>query len=77
MNQTSNWIYPLPNELAKNKVKLSFTEEADWEAYFLQEAKQALALKSEITKTDTEIDRMVYELYGLTEDEINIVESTN
>jgi len=55
-------------------VKLSLTEETEWEAYFLQEAKQALALKSEITKTDQEIDRMVYELYGLTEEEIKIVE---
>jgi len=61
-------------ELAKKKVKLSLTEEAEWEAYFLQEAKQALALKSEIDKTDAEIDRMVYELYGLTEEEIRIVE---
>jgi hypothetical protein len=76
-----NWYflsYPeLITELAKKKVKLSLTEEAEWEAYFLQEAKQALALKSEIDKTDKEIDRMVYELYGLTEEEIRIVEGTN
>jgi hypothetical protein len=64
-------------ELAKKKVKLTLTEEAEWEAYFLQEAKQALALKSEIDKTDKEIDRMVFELYGLTEEEIRIVEGTN
>ena len=61
-------------ELAKKKVKLSLKEEAEWEAYFLEEAKQALALKSEIDKTDKEIDRMVYELYGLTKEEIKIVE---
>jgi type I restriction-modification system DNA methylase subunit len=61
-------------ELAKKKVKMSLSEENEWEAFFVQEAKQALALKSEITKTDTEIDRMVYELYGLTEEEIRIVE---
>ncbi len=51
------------------------SEEAKLEAFFLQEAKQALALKSEISKTDAEIDRMVYELYGSTEEEIKIVES--
>jgi len=61
-------------ELAKKKIKLSLTGEAEWEAYFLQEAKQALALKSEISKTDKEIDRMVYELYGLADEEIKIVE---
>jgi len=61
-------------ELIKKKVKLSLKEEAEWEAYFLEEVKQALALKSEIAKTDKEIDRMVYQLYGLTEEEIGIVE---
>jgi hypothetical protein len=40
----------------------------------LQEAKQVLILKSEIDKTDAEIDRKVYELYGLTKEEIGIVE---
>ena len=61
-------------ELSKKKVKLTLKEEAEWETYFLEEAKQALALNSEIDKTDQEIDRMVYELYGLTEEEIKIVE---
>ena len=61
-------------ELAKKKVKLSLKEEAEWEAYFLEEAKQALAIKSEIDKTDQEIDHMVYALYGLSEEEIGIVE---
>ena len=64
-------------ELAKKKVKLSLSEEAEWEAYFMQEAKQALVLKSEIYKTDQEIDRMVYQLYDLTEEEIKIEEGTN
>ena len=61
-------------ELTKKKVKLSLKEEAEWEAYFLEEAKQALEIKSEIAKTDKEIDRMVYQLYGLTKEEIEIVE---
>ena len=43
-------------------------------AYFLQESKKTVKLLSEIDKTDKEIDRMVYELYGLTEEEIRIVE---
>ena len=35
------------------------------------------ALEREIAATDREIDRLVYELYGLTEDEIKIVEGQN
>lgn len=34
------------------------------------------ALARQITATDAQIDRLVYELYGLTEEEIEIVEST-
>jgi hypothetical protein len=32
------------------------------------------ALQNAVTTTDAEIDRLVYELYGLTEEEIRIVE---
>ena len=32
------------------------------------------ALQNAVMTTDTEIDRLVYELYGLTEEEIKIVE---
>ncbi len=38
--------------------------------------KKAQTLKSQITLTNREIDRMVYELYGLAEDEIGIVEGS-
>jgi len=41
---------------------------------FNEQKQIAIELKSEIAKTDTEIDRKVYELYGLTEEEIGIVE---
>jgi len=63
-------------ELSKKKVKLTLTEEAEWEDYFLQESKKALALKTNIDTTDKEIDTMVYALYGLTEEEISIVENS-
>ena len=33
-------------------------------------------VKREIESTDRQIDQLVYELYGLSEDEINIVEGT-
>jgi hypothetical protein len=63
-------------ELDKNKIKLSLSEEAEWETYFSTEAKKALELKAQITQTDKEIDQMVYALYELTEDEIKIVEES-
>ena len=42
--------------------------------YFNEQKEKAQTLKAEINKTDQEIDAMVYELYGLTEEEIAIVE---
>ncbi|PHR69755.1 MAG: hypothetical protein COA67_10175 [Lutibacter sp.] len=63
-------------ELAKKKVKLSLSQEAEWEDYFITEQQKAVALKTQIDQTDKEIDQMVYELYGLTEDEIKIVEAS-
>lgn len=63
-------------ELAKKKIKLSLSEEAEWEDYFETESKKAQDLKAQIDKTDKEIDQMVYELYGLSEEEIGIVENS-
>lgn len=62
------------SELAKKKIKLSLTAEAEWEDYFLQEAKKALEIKAAIETTDQEIDQMVYQLYELTDEEIKIIE---
>ena len=64
------------NELKKKKIKLSLSEEAEWEDFFLAEKQKAQVIKSEIDKTDREIDQMVYELYDLTEEEIGIVENS-
>jgi hypothetical protein len=73
-----NWYllsYPeFIKELAKKKIKLSLSDEAEWETYFTTEAKKALDLKAQIDKTDKEIDQMVYKLYDLTDEEIKIVE---
>ncbi|MEX1003113.1 MAG: TaqI-like C-terminal specificity domain-containing protein [Crocinitomicaceae bacterium] len=54
--------------------KLSKTDEMEWMELFEAKKTEALKLKAEIDKTDKEIDKMVYELYGLTEEEIGIVE---
>ena len=57
-------------------MKLSFSKEAEWEEYFIQKQQKAVAIKSEIIATDKAIDKMVYELYGLSEAEISTVENS-
>lgn len=61
-------------ELAKKKIKLSLGDEAEWEDYFVAEQAKATALQNQIAQTDDEINQMVYALYGLTDDEIKIIE---
>ena len=61
-------------ELKKAKIKLSLKDEMEWEEIFLEKKEEAEKVKNEIEMTDKEIDRMVYELYGLSEEEIKIVE---
>jgi len=46
----------------------------EWKALFENDKKIASDLKSKIDATDKEIDAMVYKLYGLSYDEIKIVE---
>lgn len=63
-------------ELKKKKVKLSLDEEAEWLTYFNKKKTEANALQAEIDRVNKQIDQMVYELYGLSEEEINIVEAS-
>ncbi len=56
--------------------ELTKLEEMDWMDVFETKKAQAQALKQQIDTTDKEINAMVYELYGLSEEEISIVENS-
>ena len=61
-------------ELKKQKIKLSLVQQDEWEEYFGQYKAACSELAAKIAATDKEIDARVYDLYGLTEEEIAIVE---
>ena len=63
-------------ELKKKKIKLSLEEEAEWLTYFNKKKTEANTLQAEIDGIDKQIDQIVYELYGLSEEEINVVEAS-
>ena len=65
------------SELKIQRINLSLDQQDEWEEYFNSYKSEINQLQSKIEKTDKEIDQMVYELYGLTEDEIKIVEEAN
>lgn len=62
-------------ELKKQKIKLSLVQQDEWEEYFSQYKAACTELTSAISATDAEIDTRVYNLYGLTDDEIKVIES--
>lgn len=61
-------------ELKKQKIKLTLGQQDEWEEYFNQYKTECQSLKTQIETTDKEIDKKVYELYGLTEEEVKVVE---
>lgn len=60
-------------ELKKQKIKLSLVQQDEWEDYFNQYAQVCKQLAEDIQTTDQEIDNRVFDLYGLTPDERQIV----
>lgn len=69
------FIKELNNSIKKSGgSKLSKSNEMEWMEVFETKKAEVQSLQAEIEKTDNEIDQMVYELYGLSEDEIAIVE---
>jgi type II restriction/modification system DNA methylase subunit YeeA len=61
--------------------KIKFTDKLEernfkqlWQSLFEHDKDLTCKLKNEIEKTDKEIDAMVYKLYGLSDEEIKIVE---
>lgn len=61
---------------ASKGTPLTKKNEFEWMELFEENKKKALELKSQIDQTNKEIDRLVYELYGLTDEEIQIVENS-
>tara|TARA_R110002051_G_scaffold4229_5_gene22725 strand:+ start:49173 stop:52445 length:3273 start_codon:yes stop_codon:yes gene_type:complete len=55
---------------------LTKKDEFEWLELFEENKKKAQDLQSQINQTEKEIDAMVYELYGLTQEEIEIVENS-
>ena len=60
-------------ELKKQKIKLTLVQQDEWEPYFGDYANACQALSQQISETDKEIDTLVFDLYGLTGEEREIV----
>ena len=71
----STFILELNKAIKTVKGKLlTRKDEFNWIDLFEENKQKAQALSAQITQTDNEIDQRVYQLYGLTPEEIAIVE---
>lgn len=60
-------------ELKKQKIKLTLIQQDEWEDYFNQYSEACQTLSQQITQTNNEIDQRVFDIYGLTAEEREIV----
>ena len=56
------------------KTTIPVKERSDWEAYLASEAAKVKALTAQITAAEAEINKLVYDAFDLTADEINLLE---
>ncbi|MBO4985308.1 MAG: N-6 DNA methylase [Bacteroides sp.] len=62
-------------ELRKQKIALKLSQQDEWEDYFNNYRSACRQLSEQIAEADKEIDLRVYKLYGLTYDEVLIVDA--
>ncbi|MDR1485361.1 MAG: N-6 DNA methylase [Planctomycetaceae bacterium] len=62
------------NELTKQKIHIPIKRQNEWEKFFNHSQSKCRNITKQINNIDSEIDQLVYELYGLTEEEIKIIE---
>jgi len=62
-------------ELKKQKIEIDLKKQVEWKNFYLEFKKEINELQYQINQTDTEIDKIIFELYDLTPEEITIIEN--
>jgi hypothetical protein len=69
----SQFLAELKKQTRGHAPLLSLNQQDEWAEYFNVYKSECTTFVQQIEATDKEIDRMVYALYGLTEEEIKII----
>lgn len=64
-------------EVKKQKITIPLKQQGEWENFFNDCAAECRELSAQIKATDNEIDQRVFDLYGLTPEEREIVKTQN
>ncbi|MDB4839895.1 N-6 DNA methylase [Nitrosopumilus sp.] len=62
-------------ELKKQKIRLTLQQQEEWEEYFMDKKDLMLKNLEKINQLESDINSIIYKLYGLNEDEIKIMEN--
>ena len=62
--------------MRKKGATVALSKQDELQDYFEKNKSELLDLDAEIKKTDNEIDTMVYHLYGLNDEKIDIIENS-
>jgi len=62
--------------MRKKGATVALSKQDELQDYFEKNKSELLELDAEIKKTDNEIDTMVYHLYGLNDEKIDIIENS-
>jgi hypothetical protein len=65
----------LKKVLEKQKIEIPLKKQKEWRERFETEKATYLSLQTQIAQTETAIDTLVYALYDLTTEAIQIIES--
>ncbi len=65
----------LISELKKQRIEIALKKQIEWKELFHDFKTQLIELQQTISGLDKEIDNLVYNLYGFTDKEINIIEN--
>lgn len=79
LNKFENWFEHDFKEffqlIQKSKKSLSLFEQDDWEKYFIRQKNEISTIDSNIKKLEETLDKIVFEIYGINENEKNLIES--
>ncbi|GAB2524753.1 Eco57I restriction-modification methylase domain-containing protein [Spirosoma aerophilum] len=60
-------------ELTKQKAKLSLSQQSEWMTFLAEQQAKARTIQTVLDQTEREINQLVFELYGLTDEEISVI----
>ena len=64
-------------ELKKEKIELTLKKQEEWNEYFDNKKQEKLKNITQIEQLDSDLDKLIYKLYGLSEDDIYWIEQSS